>query len=158
MALKILPNLGPAGPTVAEALEARDAARLRRYREYLDFYAGRHWLRPRNGRAALTVNLARAIVDKGVSYLLGRGLLLLFWGAWAGLGWWLFHGLAWYWGLAGAAGLYLVGNIASGIYSLKELALSKTYQASAKWLREHPRLKALRDRLGGGAEAPPESH
>jgi hypothetical protein len=83
---------------------------------------------------------------------LGRGLLLAFWGAWIGLGWWALHGLAWYWALAGAAGLYLVGNVASGVYSLKELALSKTYQAAGKWLKDHPRLKTLRERMGGKAE------
>jgi hypothetical protein len=78
---------------------------------------------------------------------LGRLLLLAYWAAWAGLGWWAFHGLAWYWALAGAGALYLTGNIASGIYSLKELALSKTYQAASGWLAQHPRLKALRARL-----------
>jgi hypothetical protein len=79
---------------------------------------------------------------------LGRGLLLLYWAGWVGLVWWLFHGLPWYWALGSALALYLTGNIASGIYSVKELALSKTYQAGAKWLRDQPRLKALRDRLG----------
>lgn len=84
---------------------------------------------------------------------LGRGLLLTYWAAWIGLFWWTFHGLAWYWTLAGVLGLYLVGNIASGIYSLKELALSKTYQASRQWLKYHPRLKALREHFDGGKDA-----
>jgi hypothetical protein len=87
-----------------------------------------------------------------VKYLLrswlGRAMLLLYGAAWIGLAWWLFNGLAWYWALGAALGLYLIGNIVSGIYSLRELALSKTYQAGAKWLAQHPRLKALRDRLG----------
>ncbi|MCC6224712.1 MAG: phage portal protein [Thermoleophilia bacterium] len=47
---------------------------MRRYQEYLDFYEGRHFLRPRNGRTNLVVNYARTVVDKGVAYLLGRGL------------------------------------------------------------------------------------
>lgn len=51
------------------------AARLRRYRDYLDFYNGRHWPTPTHPRRTrLVLNYARAIVDKGVSYLLGRGI------------------------------------------------------------------------------------
>lgn len=63
-----------AGDTLPDALRARHAERLRRYREYLDAYEGRHWERPRGGRTTLTLNYCRAIVDKGVSYLLGRGI------------------------------------------------------------------------------------
>ena len=74
MALRFLPGTGLVGDSLADALRSRDAARLRRYREYLDFYEGKQWLRPRQGRSSLTVNYARAIVDKGASYLLGRGL------------------------------------------------------------------------------------
>jgi hypothetical protein len=76
MGLRVLPNLGGrlVGTTVAESLEAADSLRRRRYSEYLDFYEGKHWIRARNGRSTLVVNLARAIVDKGVSYLLGRGI------------------------------------------------------------------------------------
>ena len=74
MGLRFLTNGALVGDTLADALQTRDAARLRRYREYLDFYEGKHWLRPRNGRSSLTLNYARAVVDKGVSYLLGRGL------------------------------------------------------------------------------------
>ncbi len=55
-------------------LRLHDAARLRRYRQYQDFYEGRHFERPRNGRSALVLNYARAIVDKGIAYLLGRGI------------------------------------------------------------------------------------
>lgn len=72
--MRILPNGALAGDTPGEVLQLADAARARRYREYLDAYDGKHWARPRNGRSTLTVNLARAIVDKGVSYLLGRGI------------------------------------------------------------------------------------
>ena len=74
MGFRFLTNGALVGDTLADALRTRDAARLRRYREYLDFYEGKHWLRPRNGRSSLTLNYARAVVDKGVSYLLGRGL------------------------------------------------------------------------------------
>jgi len=51
-----------------------DAERLRRYRVYQDFYDGKHFDRPRRGRSSLVLNYARAIVDKGVSYLLGGGV------------------------------------------------------------------------------------
>ncbi len=58
----------------AAKLRLGDGARLRRYRQYQDFYDGRHFARPRNGRSNLVLNYARPIVDKGVAYLLGRGL------------------------------------------------------------------------------------
>ena len=77
MALRFLPNRTLGGDTLADALRSRDAGRLRRYREYLDFYEGKHWVSAagrRNGRLSLTLNYGRAIVDKGISYLLGRGL------------------------------------------------------------------------------------
>src|SRR5688572_21418485 len=74
MGLRLLSNGRISGDTLGDALHTRDSERLRRYREYLDFYEGKHWLRPRNGRSSLTLNYARAVVDKGVSYLLGRGL------------------------------------------------------------------------------------
>jgi hypothetical protein len=60
--------------SLASSLYLRDAERLRRYRLYLDFYEGRHFARPRNGRSNLVLNYARVVVDKGVAYLLGRGL------------------------------------------------------------------------------------
>lgn len=48
----------------------RDGARRARYREYLDFYEGRQWVgRPLPGERRLTVNYARALVRKAVSYL-----------------------------------------------------------------------------------------
>jgi hypothetical protein len=55
-------------------LVAANQARLRRYAEYLEFYNGRQWAKPRSGRTNLVLNYARAVVDKGVSYLLGRGI------------------------------------------------------------------------------------
>lgn len=49
---------------------ARDAARLARYRDYLDFYEGRQWSgRPLPGERRLTVNYARVLVRKLVSYI-----------------------------------------------------------------------------------------
>jgi SPP1 Gp6-like portal protein/uncharacterized protein DUF4055 len=55
-------------------LGLHDGKRLRQYRQYQDFYEGRHFERPRNGRSSLVLNYARAIVDKGIAYLLGRGI------------------------------------------------------------------------------------
>src|SRR5438552_4090652 len=60
--------------TSEAALSARDAERLRRYRSFQDFYDGKHFAATRRGRSALVLNYARAIVDKGVSYLLGGGV------------------------------------------------------------------------------------
>ena len=75
MALRPLPNpTQPSAATLGNALAAADQARLRRYSEYLEFYNGRQWAKPRQGRSNLVLNYARAIVDKGVSYLLGRGI------------------------------------------------------------------------------------
>jgi hypothetical protein len=46
-------------------LATRDLDRLRRYREYLDYYEGRRGAPPRQGRErALSFNYARAIVEK----------------------------------------------------------------------------------------------
>ena len=51
-------------------LTQRDAERLRRYREYLDYHEGRRGAPPRRARErTLTFNYARAIVEKGASYL-----------------------------------------------------------------------------------------
>jgi hypothetical protein len=58
----------------AARLRVHGGARLRRYREYQQFYEGRHFERSRNGRSTLVLNYARAIVDKGIAYLLGRGV------------------------------------------------------------------------------------
>lgn len=62
----------PAGE--AARLRIQGGARLRRYRQYQDFYEGRHFERARNGRSNLVLNYARAVVDKGIAYLLGRGI------------------------------------------------------------------------------------
>src|SRR5687767_11540558 len=62
----------PAGE--AARLRLLGGARLRRYRQYQEFYEGRHFERARSGRSGLVLNYARAVVDKGVAYLLGRGV------------------------------------------------------------------------------------
>jgi len=75
MALRALPNAAqnrPLDRTTAPG--AADQARLRRYAGYLEFYDGRQWAKPRPGRTNLVLNYARTVVDKGVSYLLGRGI------------------------------------------------------------------------------------
>jgi hypothetical protein len=77
VALRVVSGGEPYG---AEVSRLRDAARLRRYRECLDFYNGKHWsvvggvAQAASGRTRLVLNYARAIVDKGASYLLGRGI------------------------------------------------------------------------------------
>ena len=48
----------------AARLRLLAGARLRRYRQYQDFYEGRHFERARNGRSNLVLNYARAVVDK----------------------------------------------------------------------------------------------
>jgi hypothetical protein len=64
------------GQAAGEAARHRilGSARLRRYRQYQEFYEGRHFERARNSRSNLVLNYARAVVDKGVAYLLGRGV------------------------------------------------------------------------------------
>ncbi|MFN8677515.1 MAG: phage portal protein [Thermomicrobiales bacterium] len=53
----------------------RDRGRLARYRERREFYEGGQWLgRPRRRQAQLTVNYARALVRKVVSYALPDGV------------------------------------------------------------------------------------
>ncbi|HEY7061898.1 MAG TPA: phage portal protein [Chloroflexota bacterium] len=64
----------PVARTRAQALALDDSARVQRYRDYLAFYEGQHYLAPRRGRTNLVVNYARTIVDKGVSFLIGRGV------------------------------------------------------------------------------------
>ena len=58
----------------AAGLRLLAGARLRRYRQYQDFYEGRHFERARNGRSHLVLNYARAVADKGIAYLMGRGV------------------------------------------------------------------------------------
>jgi hypothetical protein len=75
MTLHALPNPAPSSRRArVSALRAADAERLRGYAGYLDFYNGKQWAKTRPGRTNLVVNYARIIVDKGVSYLLGRGV------------------------------------------------------------------------------------
>ena len=74
MALHTLPHPAISTANRAATLSTADQARLRRYAEYLEFYNGRHWPKARQGRSNLALNYARAIVDKGVSYLFGRGV------------------------------------------------------------------------------------
>jgi hypothetical protein len=53
-------------------LAGKDAARLRNYRELLDFYTGRQWAgRERRQERRLIFNYARVFVEKVTSYLMG---------------------------------------------------------------------------------------
>lgn len=55
-------------------LEQKDAQRLKRYEEHWRFYLGDHWSFSREGGETLvTINLIKTIVDKGASWLLGKG-------------------------------------------------------------------------------------
>ena len=57
--------------TLPQQIARMDADRLRAYRENLDFYNGLQWSgRPRRGERRLTVNYARAFVEKVTSYLM----------------------------------------------------------------------------------------
>jgi len=67
-------HAAPVQSSVLATLRVRDAERLRCYRELLDFYEGKHFPGARRGRTNLVVNYARAVVNKGVSYLFGRGV------------------------------------------------------------------------------------
>lgn len=52
-------------------LGRRDTERLKRYRDLLDFYHGRHWEgRERRNEKRLTFNYARVFIDKITSYLM----------------------------------------------------------------------------------------
>ena len=63
-------GLGREGLAGQDPGALRDGARRARYQEYLDFYEGRQWTgRPLPGERRLTVNYARALVRKAVSYL-----------------------------------------------------------------------------------------
>ncbi len=72
--MTVIPFARPTTHTRTQQLALADSARLRRYRDALAFYEGQHYARPRRGRSALVANYARTIVDKGVSFLLGRGV------------------------------------------------------------------------------------
>jgi hypothetical protein len=57
--------------TILARIAARDADRLRAYRESLDFYQGKQWPgREKWGEKRLTFNYARVFVDKMTSYLM----------------------------------------------------------------------------------------
>jgi hypothetical protein len=57
-------------PALPRALANRDAERLRRYREYIEYYEGRRGAPPARARErVLTFNYARTMVEKGASYL-----------------------------------------------------------------------------------------
>jgi len=61
---------GTSEATLPRLIDRMDADRLRRYREYLDYHEGRRGAPPARARErTLTFNYARAIVEKGVSYL-----------------------------------------------------------------------------------------
>ena len=64
------PTSATGTPALPRLLATRDADRLRRYREYLEYAEGKRGAPPKRGRErALTFNYARAIVEKGASYL-----------------------------------------------------------------------------------------
>jgi Phage portal protein, SPP1 Gp6-like len=57
------------GAPIAQQLARMDPARLRAYRENLEFYQGRQWLEPARRRdRRLTLNYARTVVEKTASY------------------------------------------------------------------------------------------
>jgi hypothetical protein len=57
--------------SVPMQLAHRDADRLRRYKELLDFYNGQHWeVRATRGEKRLTFNYAKVFVDEVTSYLM----------------------------------------------------------------------------------------
>ncbi|MEE8421302.1 MAG: phage portal protein [Dehalococcoidia bacterium] len=59
-----------AAESLPRLLDGMDRERLRRYREFLDYYEGRRGGPPARGRdRALNFNYARAIVEKGAAYL-----------------------------------------------------------------------------------------
>src|SRR5215204_3986909 len=60
----------PSPPPHRDPFE-RDRARMNRYRELRDFYAGVQWSgKPRRGETRMVANYARALVRKVVSYAL----------------------------------------------------------------------------------------
>ncbi len=69
--MALIPAVGGFIPTsLADWLNGQDVDRMNRYREMLDFYAGNQWDRRRRpGETRLTVNYARALVRKTVSYV-----------------------------------------------------------------------------------------
>lgn len=64
----------PSMLTAFLGLEQKDALRLKRYEEHWRFYLGDHWSFSREGGESLvTINLVKTIIDKGASWLLGKG-------------------------------------------------------------------------------------
>jgi len=55
--------------SITQAITRMDAARLRAYRENLEFYRGRQWLDPvRRRDRRLTLNYAKTVIEKTTSY------------------------------------------------------------------------------------------
>ncbi|MGA7672757.1 MAG: phage portal protein [Nitrolancea sp.] len=69
--MALIPSVGGFIPTsLADWLNGQDVDRMNRYREMLDFYGGNQWDRRRRaGETRLTMNYARALVRKTVSYV-----------------------------------------------------------------------------------------
>ena len=86
--------------------------------------------------------------------LLGWLILLAFGAAWGGLGWWALHGLAWYWTAALALGLCIVNEVAFRIYAIRELQQWQSYKAAEGWLRTHPKLRPMWERVQPGKYPP----
>ena len=63
----------PAERPLTQLLPGLDLDRLRRYREYLEYYDGHRGAPPRQGRdRVVNFNYARAIVEKGAAYLVSE--------------------------------------------------------------------------------------
>ncbi len=69
--MALIPSVGGFIPTsLADWLNGQDVDRMNRYREMLDFYQGSQWDRRRRaGETRLTMNYARSLVRKTVSYV-----------------------------------------------------------------------------------------
>jgi len=56
--------------TLPDLLKARDADRLKRYTNNLDFYNGKQWAQPTTTARRLTFNYAKVFIDKITSYVM----------------------------------------------------------------------------------------
>jgi len=57
--------------SISMQVSHRDLDRIRKYKELLDFYQGKHWEgRDRRSEKRLTFNYAKVFVDKVTSYLM----------------------------------------------------------------------------------------
>lgn len=66
--------IDPAAMGMFVSLEQRDMERLKRYQEHWAFYLGKQWTFTREDSEPLvTINIARTIVDKGVTWMVGNG-------------------------------------------------------------------------------------